>query len=353
MKRICFLVSYNGLSNAGGVERVCLYLDYIFKNEGFEVRIIDKNAIEEYWVGKIIMFLFGKVHLLVASIVASLYVCQYKRRSDIVVTNGFNCPFVFSDILFMHGTMKGHNLAIGVKNTVKANLPIFFERCAIRLAKNIVSVSNMAVKEIRKYYGHLKNNCFVVNNMVDENIYFPILENQDGILRIIFCGRIEERKGKDKLIELAKYLDEHNINARLIIATNNETNTNELRSFKSVTIKVGLTHNQLNEFYNSGNVMYFPSKYEGFEMVTLESLSSGIPVLGNHVGAVAELFDRNEPGVDLIKEPDNPLIILGQLQNLAKNFSSSTQRNVLHEFYSKNYGINAYVNRLKQVIKDM
>jgi len=29
--------------------------------------------------------------------------------------------------------------------------------------------------------------------------------------------------------------------------------------------------------------MYFPSIYEGFEMVTLEALSSGLPVVGTDV----------------------------------------------------------------------
>ena len=351
--RKCFIVSYNGLSNAGGVERVCMYISSIFENKGFQIKIVDKNTIEKYWFGKIISFFVGKVPSLIACIVASLYICQYKRKKDIVITNGFNCPFVFSDILFIHGTMKGHNLAIGAKDTFKNNLTIFFEKYAVKLAKNIISVSLLSIKEIRNYYGHTKNNCFVVNNMVDGNVYFPTPKKEEDVFKVIFCGRIEKRKGKERLIELANYLDKHNINARLIIATNNEINTNELKSFKSVSIIIGLTHNQLNDFYNSGDVMYFPSMYEGFEMVTLEALSSGIPVLGNHVGAIAELFDRNEPGIDLISDSENPQLVLEQLKKLADKYSNDVQRNILHEFYSRNYGVNSYKNKLEEVLKKL
>lgn len=52
--------------------------------------------------------------------------------------------------------MKGHNTAIGVKETFRSNLPIIFEKWAVRNAKNIIAVSHLAVLEAKKFYQHQK-----------------------------------------------------------------------------------------------------------------------------------------------------------------------------------------------------
>lgn len=95
----CYLVSYNGLSNAGGVERVCYYVSNIVKQKGYAVKVVDKDTIENYWLGKLVAFFFGKVPLLAFCLLSSIYVIQKKRKVDIVITNGFNCPLTCADML--------------------------------------------------------------------------------------------------------------------------------------------------------------------------------------------------------------------------------------------------------------
>lgn len=56
-----YLVSYNGLSNVGGVERVCYYVSNIMRQKGYDVQVVDKDIIERYWLGKFVAFFFGKV----------------------------------------------------------------------------------------------------------------------------------------------------------------------------------------------------------------------------------------------------------------------------------------------------
>ena len=349
----CYLVSYNGLSNIGGVERVCYYLNKIVCQKGFEVKVVDKLAIENYWISRIITLLTGRVPLLLSCLLSSLYIIQRKRKGDLVITNGFNCPLVHADMLFMHGTMKGHNTAIGLKESFRSNIPILFEKWAVMRAKNLICVSECALEEVRKYYRHKMNNCCVVNNMVDESIYFPIKKSFNNILNIVYCGRVEKRKGMDKLLALTSYIDKNKVPARLLIAANNNLNIAVLSERKCVEIHVGLEHHQLNDFYNKGDVMYFPSMYEGFEMVTLEALSAGVPVLGNHVGAVAEIFDRKEPGVDIISSPENPKKILQQLKQLADYHHVFDKRMMLHNYYAEHYGIDAYMKKLNNVFSQI
>ena len=349
----CFIVSYCGLSNAGGVERVCYYVSKIVESKGYNVEIVDKKKIECFWMSKMIKILLGRIPLLGAGLLSSFYIMQKKRKCDIVITNGFNCPLISADILFMHGTMKGSSSALGIKQTFKSNIPIVFERWASNIAKNIITVSHLAAKEVIQFYNHKKDNFTVVNNMVDENVYIPMDIDKEEGLNIIFCGRVERRKGSDYLLQLAQYIQENEINARLIIATNNNLNIEELEQLKCVSISVGLIQEQLNAFYNKGDVMYFPSRYEGFEMVTLEALAAGVPILGNHVGAVAELSDRKEPGVDLIRTPDQPAEILNQLRQLSETYATKDSKDKLHKYYVENYGTEAYISKLEVVFSEI
>lgn len=348
-KKKCFIVSYYGVSNAGGVERVCYYVSRIVESKGYNVEIVDKKMIEDFWMSKMIKIVLGRIPLLGAGILSSLYILQKKRKNDIVITNGFNCPLTSADVLFMHGTMKGFSSALGIKQSFKSNIPIMFEKWASNMAKNIIAVSHLAAKEVRQFYNHKNDNFMVVNNMVDENVYMPLNIDREGKLNIVFCGRIERRKGSDRLLQLARYIDDNNINARLIIATNNNLNVEDLEHLKCVSISVGLVQEQLNTFYNKGDVMYFPSRYEGFEMVTLEALTAGVPILGNHVGAVSELSDRKEPGVALIKTPDQPAEILNQLRQLAETYATKDSKDKLHKYYAENYGTEAYISKLEVV----
>ena len=65
-----------------------------------------------YFMGKV----FGKIHMVAFTFLASLYVKNHKRKNDILIAHGFNAPFFKIDYLFLHGTMKGFS--------IKTNAPI-------------------------------------------------------------------------------------------------------------------------------------------------------------------------------------------------------------------------------------
>jgi glycosyltransferase involved in cell wall biosynthesis len=108
----------------------------------------------------------------------------------------------------------------------------------------------------------------------------------------------------------------------------------------------------MNDFYNSGDVLYFPSKSEGFEMVTLESLAAGVPVVGNRVGAVLELSEREFPGVHLLKK-DTIEIVLEQLRAVAGEYKGNMdKREALHEKIKEQFGLENYSRKIMREIED-
>ena len=101
MKKNCYLVSYNGLSNAGGVEKVCFYLNDIMAKKGYNVIVIDKELIQNSHLGKLYSKIFGKIHMVAFTFLSSLYVKNHKRKNDILIAHGFNAPFFKIDYLFL------------------------------------------------------------------------------------------------------------------------------------------------------------------------------------------------------------------------------------------------------------
>lgn len=51
------------------------------------------------------------------------------------------------------------------------------------------------------------------------------------------------------------------------------------------------------EIFKKSRVLILPSYYEGYELVTIEALCCGCPVIGYNVGAIRELYAESFPGV--------------------------------------------------------
>lgn len=347
----CYLVSYHGLSNAGGVERVCYYINQIMLEKGYKTIIVDKSIIEQLFLTKIIKTIVGKVPGLIFPLLSSLYIFLHRRKNDLAITNGFNAPFVKSDILFIHGTMAGFSKILNHEIKFKDKILIKYEKRACQNAKVIITVSRNATKEVSRYYIKSKRHIFVLNNTVDDTIFKPISLHKytEKNLTILYCGRLDYNKGIENMIQLASEIDSID-GFRFIIATNNENNVNLFNHFKNTEIRIGLTIREMNDFYNTGDVFYFPSLYEGFEMVTLEALCSGIPVIGNNIGAIAELVSRNEPGVEIIKKVSTPETI-DQLNSIAKKYASIESKEFMHNYYASKYGIIAYKEKLNNCLE--
>ncbi|UTF94124.1 glycosyltransferase family 4 protein [Elizabethkingia anophelis] len=343
--RKCFLVSYNGLSNSGGVEKVCNYLFEIINDKCFEIVLIDSEVINNTPYGKFYKMLFNKIHIIAFTFFSSLYIAIKRKKGDIKIAHGFNSPFFKTDFLFIHGTMRGYAEGIGINNTnLGSKLLIWLERTATRNADVILSVSQNAIDEVRKYYTKTISKYFIVNNGVDDKVFYPIEKgNKEEKIVILFCGRLDYGKGVYDILQLAKNIENKN-KYKLSIACNNSNNIELFNGLNNTSIHVGLTTDKMNEFYNSGDIMYFPSKYEGFEMVTLEALSAGVPVIGNDIGAISELVKHNDPGVSLINTED----IFTQIDNICNKYKS--EKIFLHEYYKSHYGIELYKDKILKII---
>lgn len=341
-KEKIYIVSWNGVSDSGGVERITYYMLQAWKDI-YDVRIIDLEQIRK----KNIYGRFLGKHYVLDALLVSIYINRLKDKGKVkIVTQGFNAPYVDADLYFAHGTMRGYKLA--VQKDSKWHFNQYFEKRAAKRAKRIIAVGNHVKGELNELYGVNEAKITVLENCIDTDEFVPVnMEKKDTrVIRILFAGRLEIRKGLNEVIELAEYLEDKS-DIELLIATNSDENVELFGRFKNTKIQVGLKRHEMNAFYNSGDVMFFPSLYEGFELVTLEALSAGIPVMGNDVGAISDLYKRGQSGVELlgggIKESVSNMI------ELAMQFRNYQRKLNLHEDMVENYNFNSYIGNLRDL----
>lgn len=198
-------------------------------------------------------------------------------------------------------------------------------RC-IKKAKKVTVVSE-----------HLKNRILelvpdadieVISMGVDTNAFGPQyrIENyfgQGDKKVVLFVGRLAEKKGVTYLIEAMQYIDallviagdgplrtelekqaytqalQKNPNARFP----DETTNDDWKRFGNVLFVGSKTHSELRVIYASSDVFCMPSvtakdgDQEGFGLVMLEAMASGLPIIASNSGGIPQLIKDSENGL--------------------------------------------------------
>lgn len=349
MKEKLLIVSWYGMNNVGGVERVTQYMYEAWK-EKYDVRIIDLTYIKKKFK---IANLFIGVHYVMDSFIMSWCVnkiCKKCKKQNIgykCVTQGYNAPFVKADAAFAHGTMRGFKIALE-GNKARWRFNQLFEKICYKNSTQVITVASHVADEVSQLYGISLTKIHILENCVDTKFFTPDYGMvRKDMYRIIFVGRLEQRKGVDKLLALARMIEKDN-RFELHIATQALLNIDIFKKFSRTIVKQGLNKNDMKKFYQSGDLMFFPSLYEGFEMVTTECLSCGVPVIGNKVGAIHDLYERGLDGVYILSE--NNQMSLEFLAQICEKYRDCKNKSLLHDNMEQFYSEEVYKKRLWELL---
>jgi glycosyltransferase involved in cell wall biosynthesis len=335
------IVSFNGVDNSGGVERVSWYLKEML-GKRYPVLVLRRTN-----------FSFGKFDIIVQPILMSLRLFFLNVKDKLVISNSWNSFLYPVDFSIQHGTTQGTIACLPSIKSTSTKFIAFMEKMAAKKAKKNLAVSQSTKKDMMNYYHILPEKIIVFNNFVDEKIFYPVNDesraHDSGNIRILFCGRLEIRKGLDTLKKLSDYIEKKD-GYSLIIACNNEENTDYFYGNKNTCIQIGLGINDLCAFYNSGDILFFPTLYEGFSMSTLEALCCGIPVLGTCEAIKDEL--RNYEFVHIADTDE-----LSDFPALTRNMRSLVdkyrdKKAEIHHTIVRDFGYEQYEKKLFSHIKN-
>lgn len=130
-------------------------------------------------------------------------------------------------------------------------------------------------------------------------------------LKLLFVGRINQRKGIKYLLEALRFLNTTQV--ELTVCGRVVDGLELFRPFASqVKIRPSVTAADLVEAYQSADLFVFPSVAEGFGQVLLESLACGLPILSTTHTAAPDLIDEGAQG--FVVEPRRPDLIAQRIE---------------------------------------
>jgi glycosyltransferase involved in cell wall biosynthesis len=326
------IVSLNSDDNSGGVERVVYYLNRIL-SEQYDVSIL-KRTVSFGGFDKIIYpFLFSLQLLFI--------------KNTVVISNSWQSFLFPVDFSIHHGTTAGYMRNDGIKSRKSAVLA-WMEKISAQKAKRILAVSRVCKKELEDMYNVESDKITVLNNFVDERLFYP--EGTQGhktpnVIRILFSGRLEERKGLSRLLALAEVL-QHTPDYELHLALNSTRNCELFEDRANIYLYKNLTIPEMRLFYSNGDILYFPSLYEGFSMVTLEAMACGLPVIGT-THAVPEELRKYQ--FTCLYEKNDAAPLLNHIKILYDKFH--TQKNEIHSIIARDFGYEQYKSKLLSLIQ--
>ena len=131
-----------------------------------------------------------------------------------------------------------------------------------------------------------------------------LLEKNEKKFRLLYVGKIEPRRNVYFLVKLFESLEKEYSETELILVGDGEKKylqsfLDEIAPFiKNGKIKYlkKATQKELISIYQNSNLFVFPSNYEIFGMVLLESMFFGLPVISSMNGGASVLIQNGENG---------------------------------------------------------
>lgn len=143
-----------------------------------------------------------------------------------------------------------------------------------------------------------------VDNLGKQTVIETDTPDKEAGVRLLYVGKIEERRNVYFLIEVFRQLKKRYSNLQLYLIGDGEQEYKEafLRSLKEeidrgeIVYMEKLSQKELPAYYRKADVFLFTSNYDIFGMVLLEAMYYGLPVVSSLNGGSSTLIKNGENG---------------------------------------------------------
>lgn len=292
---------------------------------------------------------------------------------DVVISNGY-VDFLLSKLCTNKSVRVAivHHLCIDVRRLLKPkiidslsnmgneeNFTIIMEKIIIKKADYIFTVSNTTKNKLKEEYNVNDIKIFVFPNGIKwRNIEDLSLNNKNkDKLKLLFVGRLEERKGLLFLINsLAIYKRKFKEKFFLNVVGSGDidkykTNIEKLNLDKEIIFRGYLSDEELNNYYRSSDIFIIPSQMEGFGLTILEALQFGIPIIGTNRGAIPEILKDYNRG--FLVEYSDCVGLADKINNIYVEIKNNTLKKPNIEYFRKKYDWHETVVKMSLTLKKM
>jgi glycosyltransferase involved in cell wall biosynthesis len=291
----------------GGGERLLLDQAKVFREKGIEYVIVCLNRSSEFEkflneknvkyfnltniefkqtpTRKEYLFLFLKL----LPQVFKLGKLIQKEKPDILLSNGFPAVFLVPlSVLFLKTKPKifyVHHFQKQKKNFLTRKIYLWF----LKKYKKIIAVSSATADSLKSVFPEIKEEILAIPNGIDTK-RFEIRESNeelrkklnlpDGVLGIC-VGRLTPFKNQKFLIKVAKEINRDDFYI-LIVGDEYENLKREIEKEKledRVKLLGFIPSNEIPYYLKASDIFLYPSLKEGFSVVILEVMASGLPAV--------------------------------------------------------------------------
>jgi glycosyltransferase involved in cell wall biosynthesis len=158
-----------------------------------------------------------------------------------------------------------------------------FGRRGMRFARHFNAFHVINEEDLEFLEKHNFNPSFLIPNGVNTDFFTPC--NKNNIFKILFVRRFIEGKGVLRLKSINSAINKIIENYKIILVGEGSCKNRVMSEMQNdnIIFRGWVTGTPLKELFCTSHVLLVPSLDESFSLVTLESLSSGTPVVGSNI----------------------------------------------------------------------
>ena len=267
---------------------------------------------------------------------------EIKRVLDVTIANRLYLKTVYEKEMVKYPEYKEH--IYNEQKDVVDDLSHDRRIEEVDTAQYFLAGSNF-VKKSLVFSGVKPDSVFVVNYGVDKlQFTFNAPRESQYPLNLLFVGQVNFRKGLHHLLSVAsKYTKEQVILNIVGGVSNNNVLYSKYKDCDNIKFWGFLTRDKISKIFGMADVFVLPSLAEGFALVSLEALSSGLPVICTSNSGCNDVIVDEHNGfvIDVSNEEQLNAKIVWFLENMAKIPSMKenarrTVKNLAWSDYRKN-----------------
>jgi glycosyltransferase involved in cell wall biosynthesis len=350
-------------TKGGGLATYTANMTTALRNAGEDVRIVTRSDIEHKKTGtRLASFidkrLFPAIYwekMVSAGLRRFTEELYKKNKLDIIQIPEFNagaCEFAGSClpcVVRFHTPSYLVDKLNGIRPSFRRKRWYALEGKGIAAASALTASSNAVAREVCSYYKIRHKKVTVLRNPVDSETFFPRNNDTDTEqFRILFCGRLEERKGMGIIENIIPKVLQKAGDIEFLFA--GDDTGKDGRTYQSRIISTAGKHNHdikftgaiardaLPELYQAASLFIIPSLFDNSPNSLFEAMASGLPCIGSNVGGIDEIISDGNNGLLFdISQPDElveKIIYLRNNPGYSKKLGAEARKSILenHSF---------------------
>jgi len=232
--------------------------------------------------------------------------------ASFVVQNAYGLPMLST----IHATERGRNRGWLTSDLSRAIDGA--ERQLVACSQAVITCSEAMKNEVTQYFSFPADRMVVIPNGVDARRFDALRATDLSEFRaqyarpdekIIFhVGRLVYEKGADLLVEAAPRVLNRVPDAKFVIAGHGpllpalRRRVHEMYLADKILLSGFVSDDDRDRLYVAADVCVFPSRYEPFGIVALESMAAGTPVVVSDVGGLGSVVANGQTGLTTYPE---------------------------------------------------